>query len=156
MTDKTQAMRILEGKEIPYEIYPYSTRETNAVHVATAIGASPNEVFKTLVAQRLSGKLMLVMIPANMNLNLKKLAKAVDEKKVKMATHQEAEDVTGLQIGGISAIALLNQGFEIILDAEAENHSRIYVSAGKRGIQIRLAVKDLLSITKAKVISVSR
>ena len=156
MTDKTQAMRILEGKGIPYEVYLYSTSETNAVHVATAIGAFPNEVFKTLVVQRLSGKLMLVMIPANMNLNLKKLAKAVDEKKVKMATHQEAEDVTGLQIGGISAIALLNQGFEIILDAEADNHSRIYVSAGKRGIQIRLAVKDLLSITKAKVISVSR
>jgi Cys-tRNA(Pro)/Cys-tRNA(Cys) deacylase len=156
MTDKTQAMRILERKGIPYEVHHYAATGTNAVSVAIAVGASPNEVFKTLVVQYLSGKSMLVMIPANMNLNLKKLAKAVGEKKVKMATHHEAERVTGLQVGGISAIPLLNQGFVILLDAEAENHKRIYISAGKRGIQIRLAVEDLLSITKAKMVTVSR
>ncbi len=156
MTDKTQAMRILERKGIPYEVHHYAATGTNAVSVAIAVGASPNEVFKTLVVQYLSGKSMLVMIPANMNLNLKKLAKAVGEKKVKMATHHEAERVTGLQVGGISAIPLLNQGFVILLDPEAENHKRIYISAGKRGIQIRLAVEDLLSITKAKMVTVSR
>jgi Cys-tRNA(Pro)/Cys-tRNA(Cys) deacylase len=156
MTNKTLAMRILDGHGIPYEVHHYSTTETDAGLVATAIGASPNEVFKTLVVQRMAGKPMLVMIPANKKLDLKKLAKTIDEKKVKMASHEEAERITGLQAGGISAIALLNRGFDIFVDAEAMKHNKIYISAGNRGIQIRLGLEDMLSITSAKVITVSR
>lgn len=155
MTDKTQAIRILEATGVSFEIRHYSADETNAESVAKAIGASPDEVFKTLVAQRTAGKPMIVMVPANRNLNLKMLAKVVGEKKVRMASHAEAEQLTGLQTGGISAIVLVNKGFDIFLDTNAMKHEKIFISAGKRGTQLRLEVEDLISITKAKVHAVS-
>jgi Cys-tRNA(Pro)/Cys-tRNA(Cys) deacylase len=97
---------------------------------------------------------MLVMIPASKQLDLKKLANLVGEKKLKMVGHKEAEDLTGLQVGGISALALVNKGFAIFLDQSAQDYDQIYVSAGLRGLDIQLAVKDLIKITGAKTVDV--
>ena len=95
---------------------------------------------------------MLVLIDGNRELNLKEIARAVAEKKVRMASHREAEGLTGLQVGGISALALLNRPFDVFIDRPALEQSHVCVSAGKRGINLRLPVADLIRLTQAQVI----
>lgn len=152
--NKTLAMRLLEGKNVAYEAFAYPDHIKDAEDVAAEVSASPEAVFKTLVVRppRPRDKPMLVMVPSNTQLNLKKLAKAVGAKKVKLASHQEAEAMTGLQVGGISALALLHKSFAIYLDKRAQALDHLYVSAGQRGIQIRLAVQDLVDVTGARYV----
>jgi Cys-tRNA(Pro)/Cys-tRNA(Cys) deacylase len=92
------------------------------------------------------------MVPADQELDLKRLARAVGEKKLKMATHREAEALTGLQVGGISALALLNKRFHICILREAQQLSHIVVSAGQRGVDVRLAAEDLIKVTGARLV----
>lgn len=155
MTNKTLAMRFLEGKKVAYQVHEYPASERDAETVAEEMGVPAAEVYKTLVVLRPPKKPMLVMVPADRQLDLKKLAKAVGEKKVKMAGHSEAEQLTGLQVGGISALALVNKGFAVYLDKTAESLNQIYVSAGQRGLDIQLAVKDLIKVTRARLIDVA-
>ncbi|MCI0394856.1 MAG: aminoacyl-tRNA deacylase [Chloroflexi bacterium] len=155
MPEKTIAIKLLEGKKILHQVYEYPAGERDAERVAAEMAVPAGQVFKTLVVLRPAGKPMLVMVPADRQLDLKKLAQAVGEKKVKMATHKEAEALTGLQVGGISALALLNRGFAVYLDRSAQAFPEIYVSAGRRGLDIRLAVADLIRLTGARVVDVS-
>jgi Cys-tRNA(Pro)/Cys-tRNA(Cys) deacylase len=158
---KTIAMKLLEGKRIAYQAITYRPELRDAEAIAAEFGVPAAQVFKTLVvpapqdAPR-SLKPMLVMIPADRQLDLKKLAKVVKLKKVKMATHAEAESLTGLPVGGISALALLNRGFAAYLDCSAETHSEIYVSAGQRGVNLKLSVADLIQLTRARLVDVCR
>lgn len=155
MIKKTLAMKVLEGKKIPYEAVEYPNTERDAVQVAAAIGAPPEQVYKTLVVVREKGKPFLTIIAAPQHLNLKKMAKAVSEKKLQMATHKEAEQITKLQVGGISALALLNKGFTIILDQSAQAQTHIYVSAGEKGINLKVPVDGLIQVTEAQVLDVA-
>ncbi len=155
MIKKTLAMKVLEGKKIPYEAVEYPSTERDAMKVAAAIGAAPEQVYKTLVVVRAKGKPFLTIIAAPQQLNLKKMAKAVGEKKLDMATHKEAEQLTKLQVGGISALALLNKGFVVILDQSAQAHEQVYVSAGEKGINLKLPVAGLIEITGAQVLDVA-
>ncbi len=148
---KTLAMKFLEGKKVNYEPMRYPDTLRDAQDVAHALGLSVEQVFKTLVVPRLeSKKPLLVMVPSDQLLDLKKLAKVVGEKKLKMATQRDAEQMTGLQVGGISALALVNRGFDVYLDQKAKSLSQIVVSAGERGQQVRLAVPDLVKVTRAR------
>ena len=156
MSEKTLAMLVLERQKVPYAVYLYDDNLRDAEAVAQDIGLDPSEVFKTLVVTRPSGKPYLVMIPANRQLDLKKFAREVGEKKVRMAGHREVEDLTGLQVGGISALALLNRNFVICLDSDANDHERICVSAGRRGLQLRVPVADLVKVTGARMVFASR
>lgn len=154
---KTLAMKLLDGKKVSYEALTYPDNLRDAGDVAQALGLTPAQVFKTLVVTRSGpGKYILAMIPADRQLDLKKLAKAAGEKKLKMAAHHQAEEVTGLQVGGISALALTNRGFEVFLDRTADSLSEIVVSAGERGQQIKLAVADLIKITRARYANISQ
>lgn len=155
--DKTLAMKLLDGKKVAYETAVYPAGFKDAVEVAAQINAPPEQVFKTLVVlpPEARSKPMLVMVPAQRQLELKKLAKAVNAKKLKMASQREAEEITGLQVGGISALALLNKGFAVYLDESARRQSHVYVSAGQRGIQIKLAVDDLIRLTRARIVDAS-
>lgn len=154
--NKTIAMKLLEGKKVPFDVYAYPAHLRDAQEVAAAVGMPTEQVFKTLVVPRPKpGKPMLVMVPSDRQLDLKKMAKAVGEKKLKMATHQEAERLTGLQVGGISALALINRGFDIFLDETALDNDQMVISAGQRGLQIRLAVSDLLDISGAHLVDAS-
>ena len=155
MGSKTLAMRVLDGKQVSYQVHSYSASERNAEEVAAEIGVPPEQVFKTLVVVRPAGKPFLVMIPANKQLNLKRMAKGVGEKKVAMASHAEAEALTGLKVGGISALVLLNRGFDIYLDKSAESLDRVYISAGKKGLQIGLSARDLENVSGARLIEVA-
>lgn len=153
---KTQAMRLLEGKGVPYEAVTYPSDERDATMVAEHVGASPAQVYKTLVVVRQRGKPFLVMVPADRQLDLKKMAQAVGEKKLQMAGHEEAERLTRLEVGGISPLMLLNRGFEVVLDESARQHEQIYVSAGQKGINLKVPVDGLTSVTGARTLDVAQ
>lgn len=152
MTEKTQAMRALDGKRIPYEVLTYPDDLRDAEEIALLLDLPARSVFKTLVVlpAEAGKKPMLVMVPADAHLDLKKLAAAAGAKKLKMASHREAEQLTGLQVGGISAVALLNKGFAVYIDASARNEERICISAGKRGIQLQVPTEAVVKLTNAR------
>ena len=140
-------------ENVPHEVTTFPDTMRDAEEIAALLNIPPDQLFKTLVVIRPGkGKPLLVMTPANRQLDLKKVATAVGEKKLNMATHAEAEALTRLQVGGISALALLNRGFEVYIDDSALAFPQIYVSGGQRGLDVRLAVADLLRITDARPI----
>ncbi len=144
--------RLLSKRKIAFKIHQFSDSIHSADGVAEAVGVSPERVYKTLVAlkQTPRAKPLLVMLSANNTLNLKKAAQALGEKKLRMASHNEAEKLTGLKVGGISALALLNKGFDVYIDQAAQEQDTILISAGKRGVNVELAVDDLMRVTNAK------
>lgn len=152
MADKNNAMRMLDAREVPYETYTFPPEIHSAEGVAQVVGVPASQVYKTLVVVRKQGRPLLVMIAGDRELDLKLLAKAVREKKLRMATYREAESLTGLEVGGISALALLNQGFDVYIDRAATELKHVLVSAGCRGINLRMTVEDLIRVTQAKVI----
>jgi Cys-tRNA(Pro)/Cys-tRNA(Cys) deacylase len=154
---KTIAIKLLEGKKIKHEVVSYPDHMRDAEAIAVELNVPAGQVFKTLVVlppgtTGRAARPLLVMLPADRQLNLKKLAKAVGAKKLQMATHAEAEKMTGLQVGGISALALINRGFSIYLDELARTYEQIFVSAGQRGVDIKLAVTDLIRVTGARFV----
>lgn len=153
--EKTNAIRALEQRKIQFETIVYGDATTfhTATEVADRLGQPVEAVYKTIVVLRDKGKPLLVMIAADREVDLRLLAKNIGEKRLHIATLKEAEGLTGLQVGGISALALLNKGFEPILDTPAGQLTDIYVSAGRRGLQIKLAVADLINVTGAKIIT---
>jgi len=88
--------------------------------------------------------------------DLKLLASFLGEKKMHLPTEREAEQLTGLQAGGISPLALINKGFQVVIDAAAQSFDEIYISGGQRGLDILLGVGDLVKLVNAKVGMVSR
>ena len=166
MVDKLNSMRVLDARKIPYVAIEYdASREFHsATEAAQLIGAPAESGYKTLVVLRgpstssgqapKSGKPLLVLIASPREVDLKLLAQSLGDakRKLRMATQREAESLTGLQVGGISALALLNRGFEIVLDEPALALDQIHISAGQRGVDLCLAVKDLIAVTNAKVV----
>ena len=101
-------------------------------------------------------KPILVVIPGPSQVDLKALAKSLGEKKVTLATEREAEQITGLQVGGISPLALINQGFQVVIDTSALELDVIHISGGQRGMNISLQADALVMLTNARVDRVSR
>jgi Cys-tRNA(Pro)/Cys-tRNA(Cys) deacylase len=159
MPFKNNVTRLLDSHQIRYTVhtYDYAAGVRSATEVAAAIGLPPERVYKTLVvlADRPDRKPMLVAVPGPDTLDLKALAKAARTKKVKMASHAQAESLTGLQTGGISPLALLNRGFQIYVSKDAQAHGSIAVSAGQRGANLELQVDDLVKLTGARLVDVS-
>ncbi|MDX1616395.1 MAG: YbaK/EbsC family protein [Candidatus Promineifilaceae bacterium] len=155
MSDKTLAMRLLEGKGIAYAARHYDASVRDAEQVAALLDESADRVYKSLVVLRPPAKPVLALVAADQRVDLKKLAKALGEKKVKMAKHKEAESLTGLEVGGITPLALINRGFSFVIDVAAKEHERIILSAGERGKQVEVAVEDLVRVTGASFASVS-
>lgn len=157
---KTNAMRVLDAHHVSYEPHYYSPDVHSADEVAHIVGVDPASVFKTLVVLPESGKgrPLLVMMPGSTELDLKLLGRQpeVGEKRLRMATQREAESLTGLLVGGISPLALLQKGFRIFIDKSALQHERIYLSGGQRGVNLRVATADLLRITGATAVEGSR
>ncbi len=149
MPFRNNVTRLLEARKIPYAVFELSPEKHSAEETAALLGVPEDHVYKTLVVLREAKgkKPLLVMAPGGRELDLKKLAASLGEKKLKMATQKEAETLTGLLTGGISALALLNKGFEICLDLAAEKLDYVNVSAGQRGIDIRLTPRDLAAVT---------
>lgn len=147
---RTNSMRLLDAHKVAYEVFTFSTDIHSAIGVAEAVGLEPDTVYKTLVVKPFQGKPLLVMVAGDAPIDLPALAASVGEKKLHMASQREAEALTGLQVGGISALALMNKGFVVCIDRAAQALTHVTVSAGQRGINLRLAVDDLIRITGAR------
>ena len=149
--------RLLESRKIAYQAYEMPAQKLSALEVAQLLAVSPDVVFKTIVVTREKGKKpILAVIPGPATVDLKLLAAFLGEKKVSLPTERQAEQITGLQAGGISPLALLNKGFQVVIDSIAQTHSEIHISGGQRGLNIKLSVNDLIQLTGARVTSISR
>jgi Cys-tRNA(Pro)/Cys-tRNA(Cys) deacylase len=155
MATKLNSMRLLETNKVAYEVKNYDSTIHDAVEAAKAMGAPVEQVYKTLVVERTNAKPVLVMIPAARHLDLKKFAAAIGEKKVNMASHADAEKLTGLKVGGIGALALTQKRWDVYLDQTASSHESICVSAGQRGTNLRVPVADLVRVLNAKMVDAS-
>ena len=149
MIKKLNSMRVLEAQGIRYEVLSFPDTIQSAVGVAAYYDLPPAQVYKTLVVVLSQGKPALVLIAGDREIQLKHLAQALGEKKLRMATQKEAEAWTGLKVGGISALALLHRDFPVYIDRAAAVLDEIVVSAGQRGMDIRLTVPDLVRVTGA-------
>ena len=155
MPIKNNVTRLLDSRQIAYTAAEYDGSQFHSAdEVAQLIGVPVDQVYKTIVVLRedKTRKPLLVMVAAPREIDLKKLAASLGEKKLHIAKHDEAEKLTGLQVGGISALALLSKPFEACLDRPALEFTHIHISGGQRGLDIRLAVKDLMTLTKARIV----
>lgn len=147
--------RFLDSRKMKYQAFETPSEKLGALETAQFLNVPPEVVFKTIVITRDKPKKpLLVVIPGPANVDLKRLAAALGEKKVYLPTEREAEQMTGLQAGGISPLALINKGFQVVLDSSARNHPEIHVSGGQRGLNIRLAVADLVKLTNARLAAI--
>jgi Cys-tRNA(Pro)/Cys-tRNA(Cys) deacylase len=149
---KTNAIRLLDKHHVAYTVFTYPETVHSANEVASLLGVPASHVFKTLVAFADDTRHLLIIVPGDRELDPRLAARAVGAKQVRMAPQREAERLTGLKVGGISPLALLDKHFEIYLDASAQQLDELYINGGQRGLNVRLRVSDLLALTQAKVI----
>ena len=145
--EKTNVMRLLEQKKIPYESLEYEAGDTapSGGEVAAMLGLPPERVFKTLVTVGASREHYVFMIPVLRELDFKKAAKAVGEKNIEMIKSKELLPLTGYVHGGCSPIGMKKQ-FRTVADISAEGLETIYFSAGKIGFQVELSPEDLKKV----------
>jgi len=150
---KTNAMRLLDKRHVPYTTFTYPETIHSAEEVALLLGVPAGHVFKTLVTLADDNRHLLIMVPGDRELNPRLAARAVGAKNLQMAPQREAERLTGLKVGGISPLALLDKPFEMYLDASGAQLEELFINGGQRGINLRLHVADLLAVTGATVIN---
>ena len=149
--------RFLDSRKISYMVFETPVEKLGAHETAQFLGVPAEVVFKTIVVTPDKPKKpILVVIPGPTIVDLKQLAAFLREKKVHLPTEREAEQLTGLQAGGISPLALVNKGFQVVIDSAAQNHQEIHISGGQRGLNIKLPVADLISLTNARLAQISR
>jgi Cys-tRNA(Pro)/Cys-tRNA(Cys) deacylase len=142
--------RMLDAKKISYTAYELPAEKLGAVETARLLSVPLEQVFKTIVVKReAKGKPILAVVPGSAEVDLKQLAKALGEKKLFLPSEHEAEQLTGLQAGGISPLALINKGFQVVLDSSAQEYKEIHISGGQRGLNIRMPVDALAKLTNA-------
>jgi len=152
---KPPGVRVLEQRKVPHEVFEFDASVRSAQEVAQLAGMPPEQVLKTLVveADPPKGKPYLVMMPSALEIDLKVLAASLGEKKLRMASHRDAERHTALKVGGISALALLDRGFIVVIEETAELFDEVLVSAGQRGFDVKMAYADLVSLTGARSVA---
>lgn len=151
-TDKTNAARLLDKAAVPYELISYEVDETDlsAVHVASQLNEPVERVFKTLVLKGDKTGHFVCIIPGAEELDLKKAAKISGNKNCEMLLMKDLLPVTGYIRGACSPIAM-KKHFPTYIHDSCRNFDKIYVSAGKRGLQLYLAPQDLINEIKAAV-----
>ena len=148
--EKTNVMRLLDQKNIPYEMHDYSESGVIAGEdVASVLGEEPEQVFKTLVTVGKSKQNYVFLVPVCGELNLKKAAKAVGEKSIEMIKAKELLPLTGYVHGGCSPIGM-KKFFPTTIDETALLYDKIFFSAGKIGYQVEVATDDISKIIDVK------
>jgi Cys-tRNA(Pro)/Cys-tRNA(Cys) deacylase len=143
--------RMLDSRKIHYKAFEVPAEKLGALEVAEILKIPPGDVYKTIVAKRAkTGKPILAVVPGPLEVDTKKLAAALGEKKTFITTLNEAEALTGLQAGGISPLALINKGFQVLINASAQEKETILISAGQRGLQVRLSPDDLVKLCNGR------
>jgi Cys-tRNA(Pro)/Cys-tRNA(Cys) deacylase len=147
----TNVTRLLDARKIAYTAYVTPDEKLGALETARFLNVQPGSVFKTIVVTREKPlKPLLVVVPGTSEVDLKLLAAALGEKKVYLPTEREAESLTGLQAGGISPLALINKGFQVVIDSSAQALGEIHISGGQRGLNIKLSADALAKLTNAR------
>lgn len=146
--NKTNAMRILDSHKIPYEVHEYEANsKLTGSEIANILGENADSVFKTLVTISKSKEYFVFMVPVNKELDLKKAAKAVNEKNVEMILLKDLLKVTGYVHGGCSPIGM-KKLFKVTIDESINNFEKIYFSGGKVGLQISTSRSNFLELVK--------
>jgi len=143
--------RFLDSRKVAYVAHELPPEKLGAMETAEILGVPAEQVFKTIVTKRDKGKPVLAIVPAPRTVDLKLLASFLGEKKMYLPTEREAESITALQAGGISPLALINRGFQVVIDSSAQTFDRIHISGGQRGLNILISVTDLMKLTNARV-----
>lgn len=151
--EKTNAARLLDRAHIAYDLVPYEVDENNlaATHVAEQLGEPIEQVFKTLVLKGDRNGFLVCVVPGNGEVDLKKAARASGNKSVAMIPMKELLPTTGYIRGGCTPIGMKKR-FPTLLHHTALDFAHIYISAGIRGLQLRLAPSDLVRYTEAEVV----
>lgn len=149
---KTNVMRLLDAAKLPYRAaeYPFDENDLNGLHAAEGIGMPPEQIFKTLVARADCGGYVVFCIPVCCELDLKKAARAVHEKKIELLHVKDLLPVTGYVRGGCSPIGMKKK-FPTFFDETAVLYDEIGVSAGCRGCQILLNPEQLTDYVNASL-----
>ncbi len=153
----TPATVALTGAGIGFTLHPYQHDRRHASYgteAAEALGVPPEQVFKTLLAD-VDGRLAVGLVPVDRRLDLKALARALGASRAGMADHATAERATGYVLGGISPVGQ-KRAHPTVLDASALRHDTVFVSAGRRGLDLELAPADLVRITGAITVQIGR
>jgi len=144
----TPAVNLLKSKRIPFTLHRYkhdAKHPSYGLEAAEKLGLDPDRVFKTLVVQLDGGELAVALIPVNRTLNLKEAARAFHVKKVAMADAKQVQSATGYILGGVSPLAQ-KKALRTLIDTSAFSFESIYVSGGRRGVEIEVAPADLQSL----------
>lgn len=154
---RSNVTRLLDARKVSYTAVEYDASAFHSAdEVAALMGVAATQVYKTIVVLRPDpgARPLLVIVPGDSAVDLKRLAVALGEKRLHAATLREAESLTRLQAGGISALALVGRGFDVVLDESAGRFAAdgIYVSGGQRGLNLRIAPSDLVTLTGARVL----
>ena len=147
---KTNVMRILDKKKIPYKTYTYETGDSiDGVSVAHKLNQPLEQVFKTLVTKGKSNQYFVFVIPVAQELNLKVAAKVVGEKAIEMIPVKDMNQVTGYIRGGCSPIGMKKQ-FQTVIHESAKQVETMIISGGKIGFQVELSPMELATLIRAK------
>lgn len=154
--EKTNVMRVLEQKKVPYtpHTYPVGDAAPDGVTVAQLLGQDPAAVFKTLVAKGASGGYYVFDVPVEATLDLKKAARAVGEKSIAMLPAKELLPLTGYVHGGCSPVGMKKR-FPTVFHQSCLEHDTICVSAGKVGFQVEARPADLIALVGASTADVT-
>lgn len=156
MSLRNNVTRLLDSRKIPYTAHELPPVKLSALEVAEILHFDPSRVFKTIVVTRpRPGKAILALVPGSREVDLKAVAQALGEKKVSLPAQVEAEKLTGLLAGGISPLALLNKGFQVLVDSSALDWETICISGGQRGLNLSLRPADLIALTSARLAPIS-
>ena len=148
--EKTNVMRVLDGKKIPYESHSYEPDPTlSGEQIAGILGEDPAKVFKTLVTQGKSGAYYVCVVPVKEELDLKKAAKAAGEKAITMIKQKDLLPLTGYVHGGCSPIGM-KKSFPTFIHQTATGFDKMFVSAGRVGFQVEIDPKDLIAVARCQ------
>lgn len=149
---QTRAIQVLENAGVEFYVHPYEITEhvgSYGEDVAAALGLAPEQLFKTLVAE-VDGVACIAIVPTNSKLSLKALARAVGGKRSEMANAADAERLTGYVTGGISPFGQKRR-LQVVTDSSITNFDTVFVSGGRRGLQLELQPADLIRLLGATV-----
>ncbi|MBM3151347.1 MAG: hypothetical protein FJZ96_03940 [Chloroflexi bacterium] len=147
--------RLLVSKKVAFQAFELPPEKVGALETARLLGVPAGQVFKTIVVVREKGKPLLAVIPGPCQVDLKAVAKSIGARKVFLPTEREAEGLTGLQACGISPLALTHKGFQALVDENARLFEQVYISGGRRGLNIRLPLTALVELTGAHFAAIS-
>lgn len=156
MSPTNNVTRFLDSRKTPYTAFELPAEKLGALEAAQFLNAPPGQVFKTIVVKREKGKPVLAVVPGPHVVDLKLLAAFLGEKKMYLPGEREAEQMTGLQAGGISPLALIHKGFQVVIASSARDWGEIYISGGQRGLNIRIGAVELASLVNARFGEISR